>query len=82
MGNILGPSNGIVKQGEVQALHCEKCHDVFIDYVGTITIKGPSPTPTKCKVCKEADLQSLLKAWSQPQQSYVQEPQLPKDLQN
>lgn len=79
MGNIILPSNGIIKKGEQQELTCEKCNLPFNDYVGTITIKGPSPTPTKCKFCKQKELQEFLKTGFQPQRSDVQEHPLPKE---
>jgi hypothetical protein len=56
----MGNSNGIVSQGVSTELICNKCNEKFITDVGTITIKGTTPTKKLCQKCQNDNMEKWI----------------------
>ena len=66
MGNIL-PSYGIKDHGESKMLICEKCESEFEGKINVITIKGPTPDPKYCQMCKNENTREIMENFKFPE---------------
>lgn len=54
-------NNGIVNPGTSVTRVCVSCKKEFETQTGVVTIKGPCPEQTQCKLCHQREQEALFK---------------------